>query len=50
VPGASEGELWGWINRLLGRRPFNIVVSAAANKLAHIVWVLLAHDESWRSA
>jgi transposase len=50
VPGASEGGRSGWINRLLGRRPFNVVVSAAAIKLARIVWVLLARDESWRSA
>jgi transposase len=50
VPGASEGGLWGWINRLLERRPFNVVISAAANKLARIAWMLLARNENWRSA
>jgi transposase len=50
VARGREGGFWGWINRLLERRPFNVVVSAVANKLARIAWVLLARNEIWRSA
>ena len=45
-----EGAPWSWINRLLGRRPFNVVVAAVANKLARTAWALLARGESWRPA
>ena len=45
-----EGTLWGWINGLLARRPFNVTVAAVANKLARIAWVILARNESWRPA
>jgi hypothetical protein len=47
---SREGTLWGWINGLLTRRPFNVTVAAVANKLARIAWVILARNESWRAA
>ena len=31
-----ERHPWAWINALLARRPFNVVVAAVANKLARI--------------
>ena len=45
-----EGQLWGWINGLLARRPFNTVVAAVANKLARIIWAVLARGETYRAA
>ncbi len=44
------GKLWGWINGLLARRPFNIVVAALANKLARIIWAMLRRGETYRVA
>ncbi len=44
-----EGKLWSWINDLLGRRAFNVVVAAVANKLARILWALLSRGESYRA-
>src|SRR3954471_18519980 len=43
-----EGRLWSWINGLLGRRAFNVVVAAVANKLARILWALLSRGETYR--
>ncbi len=44
------GKLWGWINGLLARRPFNTVVAALANKLARIIWAMLVRGETYRAA
>ncbi len=44
------GKLWGWINGLLARRSFNIVVAALANKLARIIWAMLVRGETYRAA
>src|SRR5690242_10744606 len=41
VSRGREGKLWTWINGLLARRAFNVVVAAVANKLARIAWALL---------
>jgi transposase len=49
TPG-REGRLWSWINGLLARRPFNVAVAAVANKLARILWAMLAHGEAYRAA
>ena len=43
-----DRQPWTWINSLLGRRPFNVVVAAVANKLARIIWVLLSRGETYR--
>ncbi len=45
-----EGHLWAWINALLARRPFNVVVAAVANKLARMVWAMLSRGEAYRAA
>jgi transposase len=44
------GRLFAWIRELLARRPYNVVVTAVANKLARIVWALLARGEAYRAA
>jgi transposase len=49
VSTGREGKLWSWINGLLGRRAFNVVVAAVANKLARILWALLSRGESYRA-
>jgi transposase len=42
-----------WIEQLLLRRPFNVVVAALANKMARIAWAIVAHgrtyDPNWLS-
>jgi transposase len=50
VSPGREGGLWTWIDGLLARRPFNVVVAAVANKLARIAWVLLSRGETYRAA
>ncbi|AOJ02636.1 hypothetical protein WS70_13030 [Burkholderia mayonis] len=35
------------LQRLLARRPFNVVVVALANKIARTIWALLAHDRTY---
>jgi transposase len=44
------GGWWSWVERLLARRPFNVVVAAVANKLARILWAILRHGEAYRAA
>ena len=46
----GEGHPWAWINALLARRPFNVVVAAVANKLARVIWALLSRGEAYRAA
>ena len=50
VSPGREGGLWTWINGLLARRPFNVVVAAVANKPARIAWALLSRGETYRAA
>jgi hypothetical protein len=45
-----DGRLWTWIDGLVARRPFNVVVAAVANKLARIIWAMLGHNETYRAA
>ena len=40
----------GMDQRLLARRPFNVVVAAVANKLARIIWAMLSRGEAYRAA
>jgi transposase len=37
------------LQRLLARRPFNVVVVALANKMARTIWALLAHDRPYQA-
>jgi len=48
TPG-REGKLRLWISGLRQRRPFNVVVAAVANKLARILWAMLARGEAYRA-
>jgi transposase len=43
------GRFWTWIDGLVGRRPFNVVVAAVANKLARIIWAMLGRNETYRA-
>ena len=38
---------WPWIDKMLLRRPYNVVVSALANKMARTMWALLAHNRTY---
>ena len=44
-----QGRFWTWIDNLVARRPFNVVVAAVANKLARIIWAMLGRDEIYRA-
>jgi transposase len=37
-----------WANRLLQRKPARLVTVAVANKMARIIWAVMARDESYR--
>lgn len=37
-----------WVEQLKQRRPLNVVVVAMANKLARIIWAMLAHQRPYR--
>ena len=50
VSRGREGGLWAWVNALLARRPYDVVVAAVANKLARIAWALLSRGEDYRAA
>jgi transposase len=50
VSRGREGKPWAWIDGLLARRAFNVVVAATANKLARIAWALLSRGEAYRAA
>lgn len=49
----NSGKKDPWIDKLLMRRPRNVVVVAIANKLARTAWALVAngrrYDPAWRS-
>ena len=49
VAAGREHQPWAWINGLCGRRPFNVVVAAVANKLARMIWAMLSRGESYRA-
>ena len=37
-----------WIEDLLKRRPSNVVVIALANKMARMIWAILAHKRTYQ--
>ncbi len=37
----ARSQRSGWIERLLQRRPYSVVVAALANKLARTAWAVL---------
>jgi transposase len=38
-----------WLQRLLARRPLNVVVAALANKMARTAWALVAHGREYQA-
>jgi len=44
---ARGGKRAPWIQGLLARRPYSVVVAAIANKLARTIWALLARDQAY---
>ncbi|UIF88437.1 IS110 family transposase [Cupriavidus sp. UYPR2.512] len=42
-----KGSRTAWLDGLLQRRPFNVVVAAVANKLARTIWAVLARDSRY---
>lgn len=45
----AKGQKSAWVERLLARRPYNVVVAALANKLARTVWAVLAKGSPYRA-
>ncbi len=45
---AKPGTRPGWTDRLLARRPTNVVLVAMANKTARIAWALLRHERIYQ--
>jgi transposase len=45
-----QGKRSAWIDDLLKRRPFNVVVAAVANKLARTIWAVLARPQAYRAS
>ncbi|MFL4999342.1 MAG: IS110 family transposase [Xanthobacteraceae bacterium] len=39
----------GWLGQLLGRRPIKVAAVALANKMARVVWAMLARDQTFRT-
>jgi transposase len=50
VARGRTAPFWAWIDALLARRPFNVVVAAVANKLARVAWAMLSRGEPYRAA
>lgn len=38
-----------WVAQMLKRRPFNVVATAVAHKLAKTAWAMAAHDEAYQA-
>jgi transposase len=45
---ARAKQPWPWLEALLQRRPYNVVVAAVANKIARTLWAMLARSKTWR--
>ena len=45
-----RGGIWDWINKMLGRRHFNVVTVAVANKMARIMWAMITRGTEFRPA
>jgi transposase len=46
---AATGITAGWLGRMLMHKPRMLVVVALANKMARIIWALMAHGGSYRA-
>ena len=49
-PGSRPPRLHQWVEQLRGRRPAYVAVVAPANKMARIVWAVMARDEPYAPA
>ena len=49
APGKT-GARHRWTERLLARRPTNVVLVAMANKTARVAWALLRHERIYQPA
>lgn len=38
-----------WLEQMLARRPFNVVVAALANKMARMAWAMVAHGREYQA-
>lgn len=47
--GELDNALYRWADQLRARRPYNKAVVAVANKLARIIWAVLAHDQDFQA-
>ena len=45
---SGDDNLRGWTDRLLARRPTNVVLVAMANKTARVAWALLRYERIYR--
>ena len=45
-----SGGLWDWINQMLGRRHFNVVTVAVANKMARIMWAMITRGTAFKAS
>ncbi len=45
---AKPGSRPGWTDRLLARRPTNVVLVAMANKTARVAWALLRYERIYQ--
>ncbi len=45
---AKPGIAAGWTDRLLARRPTNVVLVAMANKTARVAWALLRYERIYQ--
>ncbi len=43
----ARGQRCGWIERPLQRRPYSVVVTELANKLARTAWAVLAKGKAF---
>ncbi|WP_139253348.1 IS110 family transposase, partial [Burkholderia ubonensis] len=38
-----------WVEQMKQRRPMNVVIVALANKMARMIWAVLAHERPYRN-
>ncbi len=46
--GREGGRPGSWLNRMLARKPRMLVAIALANKMARVIWAMLARNEDYR--
>jgi transposase len=49
LPGKLD-RLSVWLRKLLDRRPFRLVSSALANKLARIAWAIMIRQDTYKNS